>query len=501
MKLFVCLASLLGIACSQASDVVELVETQHVEVSYSIRYKPDGLLTALEVKAEFDNAPSRFLLRVPNSWAGQDNLQDYIQGLSVFPKEADLFTTDDHPSIIEISQPTPGPVRLEYIVAQQMQEFSFADLDEAFFPPMLQNEYLHLVGGQFLIYPNLSKEQFMNVSIDWSLPEIWQIATSFGVQQTKQFFQATSKELYNGLFVLGNFRLIRSADLNVFYALRDKWQFSEQDLKKTVDSIIREQQKFFEDEAEFTLVSLLQQKDSSRGVALTNGFSMAFDRGCNLRQLAQLASHESLHRWIGGQISDEETGNEGVFAWFVEGFTDYYAKKFCVRADLLKVEEYVQEVNRTLLEFAQLSCHESPNEMIIKNFWQNLGIQKLPYLRGAVLAGNWNAEIQELSGGRYSLDDLMKSLRHEVWGKGRTLSNELIDEVGRTLVSKDFLSDISTYIDKGCTFAPHENSIGPCMNVKSEMVQTENGPRVLHSFQMDPLLWARQNGKRLKNLI
>jgi predicted metalloprotease with PDZ domain len=79
------------------------------------------------------------------------------------------------------------------------------------------------------------------------------------------------------------------------------------------------------------------------------------------------------------------------------------------------------------------------------------------------MAANWNALIKMATGGRNSLDDVMRDMFDEAQKQGRReLNVAVINEHIRRYLGQDVISHISNYIEQGQTILPASNALGPC---------------------------------------
>lgn len=81
--------------------------------------------------------------------------------------------------------------------------------------------------------------------------------------------------------------------------------------------------------------------------------------------------------------------------WFSEGFTEFYTYQLLYRGGLITQEEFVGRYNELIREYYMLPVRNEPNDRIIKDFWNDRGVGRLPYLRGLMFATNLNAAIKQ----------------------------------------------------------------------------------------------------------
>jgi predicted metalloprotease with PDZ domain len=100
----------------------------------------------------------------------------------------------------------------------------------------------------------------------------------------------------------------------------------------------------------------------------------------------------------------------------------------------------------------------------------------LPYQRGDLLAHNWNAAIRAATGGRASLDDVMRDALAAARGPAARATVEDIDGLVRKHLPAGILGDVRRYVDAGQTITPSEGALGPCVRMERvEMQEFELG--------------------------
>jgi predicted metalloprotease with PDZ domain len=145
------------------------------------------------------------------------------------------------------------------------------------------------------------------------------------------------------------------------------------------------------------------------------------------------ASHEYFHAWNVKRLRPVELGpfdyeNE-VYTkslWFAEGVTDYYADLLLARAGVISRDEYLE-----LLSAQIRSLQTTPGrlvqsaEMASFDAWikyyrpdENSANTSISYyVKGAVIAFVLDAKLRRLTGGRRSLDDVMRRMGEQFSGE------------------------------------------------------------------------------------
>ncbi|QYO66526.1 hypothetical protein [Leptolyngbya sp. 7M] len=153
-------------------------------------------------------------------------------------------------------------------------------------------------------------------------------------------------------------------------------------------------------------------------------------------------------------------------------FTEYYTYLTMFRAGLISQETLVAEYNDLIREYCLSPVRNESNERIIRDFWSDPRVQRLPYLRGFMLALNWNAAIQRASGEKRSLDDLMFDLMKTSDSGKRELSPSLFAERASQIVGRDVAGDFERQIERGETIVPAADALGSDVGLRMESLKT-----------------------------
>jgi predicted metalloprotease with PDZ domain len=139
----------------------------------------------------------------------------------------------------------------------------------------------------------------------------------------------------------------------------------------------------------------------------------------NGNDLSDLCAHEFFHAWNVKQIrpvllgpfdytSPQRTGN----LWFAEGVTDYYSKVLTYRSTVHDLGWLLGEINDQIVTYqAGKTRLTKTAEDASRASWENGGFNlgDLDYYNKGLLSGLiFDAKIREVTGGKKSLDDVMR---------------------------------------------------------------------------------------------
>jgi predicted metalloprotease with PDZ domain len=339
------------------------------------------------------------------------------------------------------------------------------------FRPHLSERYFHFFGHGLFVHPAQDPEAPVDVELTWAdMPAGWSLANSFGAGEARQRISTKLDDILSAIYVGGDFRLHRAVvdDRPVQVAVRGEWKFEDGALVDLVQKLVHEERTFWNDhEIPYYLVTLIPDggRGSRGGTGVFNAFSAVsttestLDGGIDL-----LFAHELFHTWNGRKI--RLAGHEKLGYWFTEGFTNYYGRLLALRAGALSLERYVEDLDREIERYMLSRVRNEPNERLREAFWSDEGWHMLPYQRGDLLAHNWNAAIRAATGGRASLDDVMRDLLAAARDHGARATVEDIDGLVRKHLPAGILGEVRRYVDDGQTIAPSEGALGPCARLE-----------------------------------
>lgn len=226
-----------------------------------------------------------------------------------------------------------------------------------------------------------------------------------------------------------------------------------------MEKLVYEQRKFWQD-FDFPFFFMLhipnhKEKDLY-GEAKLNAF-LVNSKDINLASeqdwadLAWVVSHEHFHTWLPGKMFSSLIQNFDSLSWFIEGFTEYYAMVTAYRADILSIEQIIDEVNHHLFYYHSSKVKNKTNEFIVENRYLDYETQKLPYQKGFILALQWDEKIKNRTLNQNSLDDVMHDLIKKQKEENFSLSSLDIAEIAKEYIGKDALNDLEDYIINGKT--------------------------------------------------
>jgi len=413
---------------------LHLYAHEPLQIKYSFAYANELQIT-LEFTGDSSGTSQLFL---PHEWAGQKELYQEIYDLqcSNHPIEE-----TEKPEIRLIHHTPHEPLTLSYKVHLVAENISRKN----FYRPLGNNSYFFSLGYGLFIIPH-SPELEANITLVWDqLPAHWTIANSHGANQVQQKLFLPFIHLQHAVFLAGDFNLIQCgpSDNPVYVAARGDLGFAKDEFMHLTEKIIKSQRDFWKDyDFPYYFISAIPIDDENviSGTATTNSFSLflgkfTYPKNEYLNRLAHMISHEHFHTWIGLKMESSE--REGSLFWFTEGFTEYYSVKLNYQNGVMSLKQHVDHTNELLAEYFESPVHHESNERIVKDFWNDPYVQRLPYVRGFALAAHWDLQIQTASSGLYCLDDVMHDLQKATLEKGMFSKSDLLTLFSRYLPQEE----------------------------------------------------------------
>lgn len=309
-------------------------------------------------------------------------------------------------------------------------------------------------GQDFFVIPDLNIDKNIAVQLEWKeIPSNWILANSYGIQKYHQEISSLSA-LHQGVYIGGELALVSYEDGIHIISRNNPLPFDQ--IHELLQRVMQGHQKFWSDFRQtdyLVLVSSFSQEDRIDAYAKHNAF-VIHCKDLNTateedwRNVAWVFSHEYFHNWIPYGALPAFRMHFNELAWFIEGFTDYYATLLLYKTGLLSFDQCVDETYSHLEAYYASPFRNMTNSAFVKNRHNDSEVQLLPYQQGYVLALLWDGQIRCASNGQASLDDLMLSLFQ---AKLKNITPFAIGNFAQHYMGDIAVSDIERYILKGET--------------------------------------------------
>ncbi|HLE12266.1 MAG: hypothetical protein A2451_14455 [Bdellovibrionales bacterium RIFOXYC2_FULL_39_8] len=437
------------------------------DIVYTFEPKTEGESSYLLITVKFrGDADGVTRVNLPTKWAGQTELYKETRNLQIIQEGQKLEPVSNAPGTFEIKH---RPSLMITITYELYQSWKGEINEENYYRPLFDKCYFHIIGFAGLLMPDWDGDKKINISFVWkNLPKNWAIANSFGVNEKEQTIVSSLGEIQKAIYVAGDFEIKKIIISNnpVYVAIRGKWKFDTNEFYDLIGKTIKADREFWNDfDFPFFLITMIpmdEKQGNKGGTGLTNSFALFSSKDTNkVSGFVFLLMHEYFHTWNGVKIKREEP--EELVYWFSEGFTNYYTNLLNLRAGIISLADYVELINKSLKKYYFSPVINESNERILKDFWNDKNVEKLPYQRGEFLALNWNAAIKKVSD--YSLDNVMKDILSEAIQKGTLVSGKVVDRIIRSYLKDGVLNDLELYIEKGNTISPSPLGLGHCVSL------------------------------------
>ena len=345
-------------------------------------------------------------------WAGQANYAENIyrvaardangNALKSVKTGARTWSVDNQKKAFELS----------YTVVSQKESFMGTGARSHFHPTIFK-DYAFLWGSTFLFFPDDREISRMPVRLQVNANEYARFFTNFEGR-------ANSFDDLSELFLAaGDYRVAEKTigERRVKFLFRGKdWKFTDEEFSGAVARIIEAQTKYmgFAPSKDDLLITLTEGTPNSKGgTVVRNVISVYPNPQAGLHDLdtLKLIAHEHFHFWNGNYWKDAGDKKEGYYKWMSEGFTEYYSGLTLFRENLITEKQFVAWLNNLLLEYqTNPQAQSATAEILAEKYWESQDYNRLPYVKGALIAFLTDLEVRQKTGGKKQIDDLMRLL-------------------------------------------------------------------------------------------
>ncbi|HKB16179.1 MAG TPA: hypothetical protein VKF62_08935, partial [Planctomycetota bacterium] len=416
---------------------------------------------------------------ISEHWGGVERFERGIRALEIRgPGGEALPAEQPAPNRWSVRHPPGARLEVAYELAPSGERIE--DDRESRYRPAVLPDLFHLVGTTGLVVPeHLEGEEPRSIEIRWrGFAEAgWKVVSSFGAGPEPRRIRRPLHDFVYGLYVAGDLRVVpvplKGGTLHVALAGED-WGFADDLYVDLVRRIVVAERDFFDDHGDphflVSLVPVGERNPRSRslgGTGLTDAFALFLLPGTGLeeepemgRGLRWLLAHELFHNWNGQKMPRVEP--EALVYWFSEGFTDFYARRLLLRGGLITLEEYAADLSERVGSYLASPVRNDPNQRLLRDYWKDERVERLPYLRGDVVALLLDAGIRKASGGARSLDDLMRDLLAR-GRRGQTVGTDSLLALAASYAGKECAERLRRIVVEGETPQLPTDLLGPCL--------------------------------------
>jgi predicted metalloprotease with PDZ domain len=424
--------------------------------------EPDGTRT-LQVEMRFrGDSDGETALFLPSEWAGSDELWRHVEKLEIRGARK-LGGTYDAPIITH----RPGAkLKVRYKIVSAWQEDPGFAYEKA--RPMVRPDWFFVHGETFMA--SVGGREAAPAKFRWGkIPKGWTVASDLDHLINEP---STLANLINSVAIGGTGLRVVKRDVGgapLTVAVAGEWSFTPEALTDMIAPIVAAEDAFWGDRSTPFFVAMaplgtLPAGLTYTGTGRTDGFSVASTSAFDLKIARRFLAHEYMHSWVPNMMGTLPEEAEAQDYWFSEGFTDYLATKVLLRSGQWTLEEWVADKNETLLRYGTSPAKTVTGEDIAVRFWVDQAVQQVSYDRGHLLAARLDAEIAARSGGRQSLDDVLRAQRPLAEGNEKRATDlfraTLLDKTGI-----DVAPDIEKHARRGEAIVLAADLLGDCARI------------------------------------
>jgi len=293
------------------------------------------------------------------------------------------------------------------------------------------------------------------VVVNIDIPTGWGVLTPWNEITRSSYNAQRIEEVTDSVFCIGKFQYIKrqvgDKEVYVVYCGTDKYSSDLESKGEVAVQIFKDYISRFGDFPFKKYIAIFAAKTPDgkyiHGTAHGLGFAGPIEMG-NTYTL-QFMAHEIFHVWNGGVINQRSHYE----AWFKEGFTQYYGYITPYRAGLYSENVFSQYLKNDYNDY--LRKYELGEDMALyrvneatarkEGYSQSESIRVwIMYSKGALIASLMDDEIQNKTGGKKTLDDLMNYMFHQY--RDKQYSSDDILKAVNAVTEKDFTKFFTDYI-------------------------------------------------------
>ncbi len=316
-------------------------------------------------------------------------------------------------------------------------------------------------GNAFLILP--ADETNRRARVTWDFSRYGAPGTgvsSLGVGDVRSRALLPSGKLATMYYMAGQPGVYRSAKDGFFAAWQGKPSFEMPTLMAWASDLHRFYGRFFGYmPPSFGVFGRTNQRNPGSGIGLTDSFAFTFNEASKSADLRSLLAHEMLHAWVNslGSSMDEAGGLDR--SWFGEGLAVHYQRLLPFRAGLISADDFLADLNETAGRYYTNIKINVPNADIPEGFWRDTRVRVLPYDRGSLYFAATDAAIRKASGGKRSLDDVVRAMLAERRA-GRPMDEATYRRLIKAELGDEGIAQFEAMLD-GKTVVPPSDAFGP----------------------------------------
>lgn len=443
--------------------VLALASPAAGQVRYTVTPSLEDSVVHLRVAVSFRGSPegeTAFFL--PRDRFGAGEMYRWITNVDADPPTR---LTESEPGTYMAVHEPGADVRISYTVAYDPEAAGFVA-----FGPSVGPDHFHFFGSQWMARVGAADgPRHIEVRFEtegWTGP----VGSSYGIGPGPHGVTAGDYDLDYSVIAGGAYRTARSTCRGrpVVTMVHGSFDVTDPEIFALTDRIVCGQREAFDDfDRPFFTVFITERQGIEAGAPLLHGFTTFLEPEVSREELRGLLAHEMIHTWLPrtARLVDpaRPDASEVWTRWFHEGFTEYLARLVLVRQELAPLSWMVERTNEDLRRLAYhpyrtLTLEEL--ERAAEDGRYNQHHHRLHYLRGALLALDWDTRIRAASSGERSLLDPIRRVVARAAASDGTIELpaflDVFDAHGL-----DAAADLERHLQRGVPLDPVAGAFAP----------------------------------------
>ncbi len=447
--------SALFFAC--ALGACNTIENAPLHLNYDIGRIEPGVKITLTMRGDLDGETE---LKIGDAWADEKSPHERFKSIEV---SGGVLTREN--AHVNIRHEANANLTISWEL-HKTDGRNFQQDPIYFFAPVITDNYIHLIGYTSLMFPVTKAPVSINFAGSALAGESQAVLSPLWSSPAP----IDGGQIPSGFLMAGKINARRSADEKIAVGIAPGLELNSAKLIKDLEPVLSSLSQVWGSEATSYSVTLQPAPPEIgtvlAGTAFAGGFAAAASSDMGGDRLGGFLTHEVAHEWVPnkiGALEFEATSREPEGYWISEGFTQLLSRKAQIQSGQLDDQGYADRVNEDLRELYLSPVRTHTNAQIGEKFWTDRDIERLPYLRGFLVAAKWDAEIARHSKGIADMIDVLKSLEraNNVTEDGIKLTKEIVIEHAKMQGALNPELDVSGFIIAGNLFTPPDNMLGP----------------------------------------
>jgi predicted metalloprotease with PDZ domain len=201
------------------------------------------------------------------------------------------------------------------------------------------------------------------------------------------------------------------------------------------------------------------------GTGRSDAFAFFASTNASAAKVDQILAHEMMHTWVPRRIGGMPDRQEALSYWLSEGFTDWASWRILARSRYWKPSDFAAAFNEAIKRYDMSPVREAPNTLILKDYWNDPNVDRLPYNRGMLLATYWDAQIRKVSAGERDFDDILLKMQSLALTSEKTTASALLPQAMREVAGLRIDADLKVHVEAGKAVELEKGHFGICGDI------------------------------------